>query len=169
MAEAVAGLQTLLRRCGDIGLRSQARGCNPELVAAYRVEKMLKLALCVSSGALARTESRGAHYRRDYPRRDDLNWLNRTLAHWPTGADAPQLDYQPLAVSRMEMPPGWRGYGAKDHIAHPDAAQRQAEVDAIAVELQDPAARQQALLPFEGQLPMRYRGFNARFQGEGDG
>ncbi|MCK7502344.1 MAG: hypothetical protein MZW92_80105 [Comamonadaceae bacterium] len=42
-------------------------GANPELVTAYRVQKMLKLALCVAYGALARTESRGAHFREDYP------------------------------------------------------------------------------------------------------
>ena len=164
LAEAVDELKDLLKRCDSIGLRSQVRGCNPELVAAYRVEKMLKLALCVSSGALARTESRGAHYRRDYPRRDDENWLSRTLASWQEGALAPELSYQHLDVMRMEMPPGWRGYGARDHIEHPDAARRQAEIESIDARIEDPAARQHALLPFEGQLPMRYRGVNARFR-----
>jgi fumarate reductase flavoprotein subunit len=169
LAEAVGELQDLLKRCDFIGLRTQARGCNPELVAAYRVEKMLKLALCVSSGALARTESRGAHYRRDYPRRDDENWLCRTLARWQEGALSPELSYQPLDVMRMEMPPGWRGYGTRDHIEHPDSARRQAEIETIGNRIEDPAARQHALLPFEGLLPMRFRGVNARFGGAGRG
>ncbi|RYD02402.1 hypothetical protein N752_24020 [Desulforamulus aquiferis] len=40
---------------------------------------MLKLALCISYGALQRTESRGSHAREDFPKRDDVNWLKRTL------------------------------------------------------------------------------------------
>ena len=50
---------------------ARAAGANPELVAAYRTQKMLKLALCVAFGALMRTESRGAHARDDFPTRDD--------------------------------------------------------------------------------------------------
>ena len=86
---------------------------------------MLKLALCVAHGALMRTESRGAHFREDYPRRNDAQWLKRTLATWKREADTlPTLDYEPLDVMRMELPPGWRGYGAKDYIDHPDTARR---------------------------------------------
>ena len=61
---AVDELQQLLVRSRNIGVRYKARGANPELVTAYRVQKMLKVALCVAYGALMRTESRGAHYRR---------------------------------------------------------------------------------------------------------
>ena len=166
LGEAVSELKNLLTRCQSIGLRSQVRGCNPELVAAYRVEKMLKLALCVATGAKARTESRGAHFRRDHPRRDDANWLSRTLARWPTvDARSPELDYEPLDVTAMELPPGWRGYGAKDHIDHPDTPARTAEVEHIEQQHDDPVARQHALLPFEGLLPMRFRGVNERLQG----
>jgi fumarate reductase flavoprotein subunit len=168
LVEAVSDLQRLLERSRDLGLRSQVRGANPELVAAYRLQKMLKLALCVSSGALARTESRGAHYRRDYPRRDDANWLCRTLARWPeAGASMPELTYEPLDVTRMELPPGWRGYGARDHLEHPDAESRLAEVERIRQQHQDPVARQQALLSFESLLPMRFRGANARLERPG--
>ena len=69
-------------RSRNIGLRYKARGANPELVTAYRVQKMLKLALCVAYGAFTRTESRGAHFREDFPRRNDAEWLKRTLATW---------------------------------------------------------------------------------------
>jgi fumarate reductase flavoprotein subunit len=163
LQEAVDTLQELLQRCRNMGLRSQARGANPELVAAYRVEKMLKLALCVSSGALQRTESRGAHFREDYPRRDDSRWLSRTLARWPDAdALAPQLDYQALDVGRMELPPGWRGYGTRDHIDHPDTAARMTEVEAAARAHNDRFSLQSALLPFEPLLPERFRGRNAR-------
>jgi fumarate reductase flavoprotein subunit len=75
LEQAVVELEQLLLRSRNIGLRYKARGANPELVTAYRVQKMLKLALCVACGAYARTESRGAHFREDFPRRDDAQWL----------------------------------------------------------------------------------------------
>ena len=99
--------------------RSRAPGANPELVTAYRVRRMLKLALCVAYGAAQRTESRGAHFREDHPRRDDAQWLKRTLATWGHDTDQlPSLAYEPLDVRGMELPPGWRGYGAKDYVDH---------------------------------------------------
>ncbi|MEY2919398.1 MAG: Fumarate reductase flavoprotein subunit, partial [Pseudomonadota bacterium] len=75
---AVDKLQELLVRSRDIGLRSRRDGPNPELVTAYRVLKMIKIALCVAQGALTRTESRGAHFREDFPFRNDAQWLKRT-------------------------------------------------------------------------------------------
>ena len=93
---------------------------------------MLKLALCVSYGGLARTESRGAHFREDFPRRNDAEWLKRTLATWKNQADSlPSLTYEELDVKKMELPPGWRGYGAKDYIDHPDTAARLAEIEEL--------------------------------------
>ena len=82
LEQAVDELQTLLVRSRNIGVRSRAAGANPELVTAYRTQKMLKLACHVAYGALVRTESRGAHFREDYPRRNDAEWLKRTLATW---------------------------------------------------------------------------------------
>ena len=58
-------------------------GANPELVTAYRVQKMLKLALCVAYGALQRTESRGAHFREDYPA--PRRRRSGSSARWPPG------------------------------------------------------------------------------------
>ena len=71
LQEAVDELQALLLKSRKIGIATKRPGANPELVTAYRLQKMLKLALCVAYGALQRTESRGAHYREDYPQRDD--------------------------------------------------------------------------------------------------
>ena len=64
---AVEQLQVLHARSNNIGLSSQSAAVNPELVTAYRLRRMLKLALCVTYGALQRTESRGAHFREDFP------------------------------------------------------------------------------------------------------
>ncbi len=129
LASAVEELQALLRRSADIGLRSRGPGPNPELVTAYRLRRMLKVALCIACGALARQESRGAHFREDFPRRDDAAWLKRTLATWASPGDLqPTLSYEPLAIAAMELPPGWRGYGARDYVDHPDTARRADEV-----------------------------------------
>jgi len=62
----------------------------------------------------------------------------------------------------MELPPGWRGYGAKDYIDHPDTAARQAEVDAVKERIGDRFARQDALLPYASLLPPTLRGRNER-------
>ena len=165
LAAAVDELQALLERSRRIGLRHASAGANPELATAYRVQKMLKLALCVAHGALQRTESRGAHFREDFPRRDDASWLKRTLASWKNERDLlPTLSYEALDVKSMELPPGWRGYGAKDYVDHPDTAARAAEVAALRERLKD-APRfevQHALMPFEELLPHALRGRNER-------
>ncbi len=162
---AVSTLQGLLRRSTQIGLRSAAPGANPELVAAYRVQRMLKLALCVAHGALQRSESRGAHYRADYPQRNDRDWMKRTLASWPEpDAQLPRLDYESLDIQAMELPPGWRGYGARDYIEHPDTALRQQQIDRLlaGVAPGERDARQAALMPFLHLLPAHLRQPNQR-------
>ncbi|MDO9073572.1 MAG: fumarate reductase flavoprotein subunit [Rubrivivax sp.] len=164
LTKAVDELQVLLDRSRHIGLRHKAAGANPELATAYRTQKMLKLALCVADGALQRTESRGAHFREDHPHRDDANWLKRTLATWKEGDMRPTLAYEAVDVKTMELPPGWRGYGAKDYVDHPDTAARAAEVAALRERLKD-APRlevQKALMPFEELLPPPLRGPNER-------
>jgi fumarate reductase flavoprotein subunit len=64
----------------------------------------------------------------------------------------------------MELAPGWRGYGGKNHIDHPATAVRQREIDAITVQMAgaDRYALQHALMPFLEYLPPRFRGRNAR-------
>ena len=165
LEQAVRTLGELQRRARNIGLRSAAPGANPELVTAYRLQRMLKLAQCVAYGALQRTESRGAHYRADYPRRDDLNWMRRTLASWPgEDSEMPELKYEALDVMRMELPPGWRGYGSRDYIEHPDTAAREQQIESILNEMPgaDRHARQRALMPFRHLLPVHLRQDNAR-------
>ena len=165
LESAVDELRSLLVKSRDIGLKNKARGTNPELVAAYRVQKMLKVALCVAYGALQRTESRGAHYREDHPQRNDRDWLKRTLAVWKDESDTlPQLTYEDTDVMNMELPPGWRGYGAKDQIEHPDTAKRVLEIEKIRAAMPDADrfAVQVALNPYEHLLPERFRGRNER-------
>jgi len=165
LRDAVSTLQDLQRRAARVSLRSAAPGANPELVAAYRLPRMLKLALCIALGALQRTESRGAHYRADFPRRNDRDWMRRTLATWADPqAQCPVLAYEPLDIMGMELPPGWRGYGARDHIEHPDTPRRQQAIERAlaAAGGVDRYGRQAALMPFLHLLPEHLRGPNRR-------
>jgi fumarate reductase flavoprotein subunit len=114
LALAVDELKALLEDCDRIVLRSKAPGMNPELSFALRVKNMVKLALVTAQGAVARTESRGAHFRTDFPLRDDSKWLNRTLARWPEAATEAQLSYEPVGI--LDVEPGHRGYGADERI-----------------------------------------------------
>ena len=109
LKEAVSTLRDLYQRSQNLKLQSSFKGANPELALALRLPGMIKLALCVAKGALLRTESRGGHSREDYPERNDKDWLNRTLARWPKGAEEPEICYEPVGL--LESPPGQRGYG----------------------------------------------------------
>jgi fumarate reductase flavoprotein subunit len=152
-------------RSRNIGLRHKTDGPNPELVTAYRTQKMLKIALCMATGALARTESRGAHFREDFPARNDAAWLRRTLAMWRDAGDTlPCLTYEPLDVMGMELPPGWRGYGAKNYVDHPDTPRRAEAVASVREQLKDADRHevQAAVMPYEHLLPERFRGRNER-------
>lgn len=163
---AVKGLAELYNKSKNIRISNKNLHNNPELEEAYRVNKMLKLALCVAQGALNRTESRGAHTREDYPKRDDKDWLKRTLASWENPEnDMPTISYEDLDVKAMEIPPAYRGYGAKGNIIeHPDTAARQAQVDNITATMQkegkDRYAIQEALMKFD--LQPQYKARNQR-------
>ncbi|MDY5202054.1 MAG: fumarate reductase flavoprotein subunit [Sutterella parvirubra] len=165
MESAVSELEDLYKRSFNVPVKDIA-GPNPELVYAYRTQKMLRVALTVAAGAAARKESRGAHFREDFPVRDDVNWLNRTIATWKEGDTLPTLSYQALDISKMELPPGFRGYGVKNYIENPESAKRQAEVDAIRAKMEDEGKDrfeiQNALMPYEHLLPKRLQGKNER-------
>lgn len=109
LKKAVTELHQLHERSLRVGLRSGGQGADPELAAALRINGMIRLAYCIAQGAFNRKESRGSHYREDFPKRDDENWLKRTLAYWPVGANQPILKYED--VKCPELPPGDRGYG----------------------------------------------------------
>ncbi len=114
LEEAVSELGQLLDDCDKAVLRCKDPGVNPELSFALRLKGMLRLAMTVAMGAEARTESRGAHFRTDYPLRDDREWLNRTLVRWGADESAPRFTYEPTGI--IDLPPGHRGYGSDERI-----------------------------------------------------
>jgi len=97
---ALNKVKELKQRLPDIQVRDRGRVYNTDLLNALEAENLLDLAEIIVTGALARTESRGAHSRRDYPQRDDTNWLKHTLARYtPAG---PRIDYIPVTITMWQ-------------------------------------------------------------------
>lgn len=99
-------MEALKCRFRLIRLRSKPLAFNFELIQYFDLESMLNIAEVIIQGALERKESRGAHYRLDYPFRDDQKWLKHTLAYKDDGHI--KLEYQEVMIT--EYPPIERKY-----------------------------------------------------------
>jgi succinate dehydrogenase / fumarate reductase, flavoprotein subunit len=95
-------------RYGKINLSDRTRWSNQTLNFARELGNMLVLARVITVGALCRNESRGAHYKPDFPERDDAKWLKTTRAKWVSNDI--QLTYEPVDIS--QIPPRPRRYDA---------------------------------------------------------
>jgi succinate dehydrogenase / fumarate reductase, flavoprotein subunit len=76
---------------------------NQSLVFARQMENMLHVARAICRGALLRDESRGAHYKPDFPDRDDAKFMKTTLAKWT--ADGPEITYEPVEPKYVKPRP----------------------------------------------------------------
>jgi len=103
---AKRNVATLQRQFQSVCISDSSRRFNTSLIETLEVGFELDLALVIIAGALARKESRGAHYRVDYPKRDDAKWLKHTLA--VRTAEGPRLSYKPVTITRFQ--PEARGY-----------------------------------------------------------
>ncbi|HZB96796.1 MAG TPA: succinate dehydrogenase flavoprotein subunit [Herpetosiphonaceae bacterium] len=88
-------IQDLRERFNRIGVDDKSRRYNTELIELLELSHLLEFSECIVAGALAREESRGAHARRDFPKRDDANWMKHTLAYRQMNG-RPRLDYKPV-------------------------------------------------------------------------
>ncbi len=96
-------IMELKDRWGRVGLNDRGKWANQELLFVRHLYNMLELARPITLGALNRNESRGAHYKPDFPERDDNNWLKSTLAHWTS--DGPRFSFEPVDVSLIKLRP----------------------------------------------------------------
>jgi succinate dehydrogenase / fumarate reductase flavoprotein subunit len=103
-----AKLQEFAERFGRVNLSDRSAWSNQTLNFARELENMLVLARAITLGALARNESRGAHYKPDFPERDDATWLKTTRASYRDGRI--ELNYE--AVDTSLIPPRKRSYAA---------------------------------------------------------
>ncbi|MCU7834610.1 MAG: fumarate reductase flavoprotein subunit [gamma proteobacterium symbiont of Taylorina sp.] len=166
LQSAVNELQQLLLRSKNIEVKkSKSPAANPALVNAYRVQRMIKIALTVAYGALLRKESRGAHSREDYPERNDKEWLKRTIMSWPDEEQSlPVVGYEDIDINEMELPPGFRGYGKDMTIHHPQTQLKQKLIDDIRSQSvdKDRFEIQNQLMSYQQLLPHKYRAKNER-------
>ncbi len=84
----------------NISIQDHGQKFNTELLEALELGYLLDLAEVTAYSAAARTESRGAHARVDYPKRDDAHWLKHTLAYRRDGQI--RLAYKPVVITRFE-------------------------------------------------------------------
>ncbi len=106
LEKALGFIQDLRQRYDQIALRDKGRIFNMELTAAFELGAIFDLARVITASALFREESRGAHYRLDFPKRDDQRWLKHTLAY--DGDTQPRLEPLPVTITRH--PPQERSY-----------------------------------------------------------
>jgi succinate dehydrogenase / fumarate reductase flavoprotein subunit len=108
LERADAGIQALQARYRKIDLSDRTKWSNQTLNFARELGNMLILARVIALGALQRNESRGAHYKPDFPERDDANWLKTTRAKFVDGEI--RLTYEPVDIT--QIPPRARRYDA---------------------------------------------------------
>jgi succinate dehydrogenase / fumarate reductase flavoprotein subunit len=102
MKDGVDKLLSIRERADKIGLRWTGSVFNLDMIRTVELEGMVDVALAIGTGALARTESRGAHFRTDHNTRDDANWLKHTLAYYQPGVAGPRLDSKPVTLGTFE-------------------------------------------------------------------
>ncbi len=100
MQDAVNKLRELRERFKEVRVQDTGRVFNLELLNTWEIGNLLDVAYVTAASALARKESRGAHAREDFPKRDDQNWLKHTLA-WLQDDDV-QLRYKPVVITKYE-------------------------------------------------------------------
>lgn len=102
---AVEKIAELRERYLNVSIQDKGRRFNTDLLEAVELGNLLDLAEVMAVSALARKESRGGHYREDYPTRDDVNFMRHTMAYREVGDDGTEsirLDYKPVVQTRYQ-------------------------------------------------------------------
>ncbi|MEU0897535.1 succinate dehydrogenase flavoprotein subunit [Streptomyces massasporeus] len=102
---AVEKIAELRERYRNVSIQDKGKRFNTDLLEAVELGNLLDLAEVMAVSALARKESRGGHYREDYPNRDDVNFMRHTMAYREVGADGSEtvrLDYKPVVQTRYQ-------------------------------------------------------------------
>jgi succinate dehydrogenase / fumarate reductase flavoprotein subunit len=97
---ALSDVRSISARYKNVGIMDRGQRYNTDLLEAIEFGFLLDLAEVLVVGALERKESRGGHAREDYPNRDDVNFMQHTMAY--KTADGIKLDYKPVVITRYQ-------------------------------------------------------------------
>jgi len=100
LAETDEQLKAMLERWKDVGISDHSPNSNYTALFINHLRGMLILARTITVAALNRNESRGAHYKPDFPDRDDENWLKTTIATYDDGEIT--LRYEDVDIQHIE-------------------------------------------------------------------
>ncbi len=100
LTEACKLIHGLKERMKNVVVEDKDRVFNTDIVAALELDFMLDAAEAIAYSALARRESRGAHSRVDYPKRDDQGFMKHSMAY--KGPDGPRIEYSPVTLTRWK-------------------------------------------------------------------
>ncbi|MEX0914215.1 MAG: FAD-binding protein, partial [Demequina sp.] len=100
LTEAQAVVTSLKERFANVAIHDRGQRFNTDLLEAIELGFLLDLSEVVIAGALARTESRGGHYREDFPDRNDDTFMMHTMAY--ATADGVRLDYKPVTITKYQ-------------------------------------------------------------------
>lgn len=109
LKEGVDKVKAIKQRLQDVYLQDHSKVFNTARIEALELENLIDIGLATVESALARCESRGAHSRIDYPKRDDTRWLKHSLYHLEEGV----VDYKPVRMKPLTVtsfPPKERVY-----------------------------------------------------------
>ncbi|AEW96118.1 MULTISPECIES: succinate dehydrogenase flavoprotein subunit [Streptomycetaceae] len=105
LKQAVEDIAELKQRYKNVSVQDKGKRFNTDLLEAIELGNLLDLAEVLAVSALARKESRGGHYREDFPNRDDVNFMRHTMAYREVGEDGNEsirLDYKPVVQTRYQ-------------------------------------------------------------------
>ena len=99
LREGVQEIQSIAKKLQNLKICDKTTLWNTEVVEALELENLMENAVQTIFAAWKRTESRGAHYRQDWPSRDDVNWLKHSLT-WQTERE--KISFRPVTLKTMD-------------------------------------------------------------------
>jgi succinate dehydrogenase / fumarate reductase flavoprotein subunit len=100
LKKGIEGIRSLKENYADIEIVNKGKVFNYELMEAIELGHQLEVAEAILLSALHRRESRGAHFREDFPKRDDQSYLKHTLVFQTPGG--PEVRYKPVKIIRFQ-------------------------------------------------------------------
>ena len=110
MEQALADIKSLQARFKNASVMDSSKRFNTDILAAIETDNLLTFSEVIVVGGKERKESRGAHYRTDFKKREDESWLKHTMAHKGETGEPPKLSYKPVFIDWDKNPPQERKY-----------------------------------------------------------